>query len=131
VPHETILYAEDDATVRRAVTELLEEAGLRVDACADGDSALNKLAGATHYDLLLFDSELPCASGVELTRRARGLARYSETPIIMLSAGRYDDEARAAGADLFLRKPEDVGRLIDVILSLLDGRGAWGESRRA
>lgn len=121
MPHATILYAEDDAVVRRALTELLEAEGWSVESCADGNAALNRLASGARYDLLLFDVELLGASGVELTRYARSLARFCDTPIIMLSAGRVEGAARAAGADLFLRKPEDVGCLSDAIRNLLDG----------
>ncbi|MDQ3908700.1 MAG: response regulator, partial [Acidobacteriota bacterium] len=75
--HASILYAEDDALLRQAITELLEEAGYSVEACADGEAALGSLTSAARYDLLLFDNELPFVSGAQLTRHARGVARYS------------------------------------------------------
>lgn len=124
VHHAPILYAEDDALVRCAITELLEEAGYGVEACADGDAALDRLTSAARYDLLLFDNELPFVSGAELVRHARGLARYSDAPIIIISASGSEEDARRAGADLFLRKPEDVSRLIEVVCRLLEGRSA-------
>ncbi|HVG30449.1 MAG TPA: response regulator [Pyrinomonadaceae bacterium] len=119
MPHSTILYAEDDVMLRSAVTELLEDAGWSVDACPDGNAAMNRIAGGFSYDLLLFDNELPGATGVELTRYARSLPRYRGTPIIVLSAGAHEAEARGAGADEFLRKPEDVSRLVGVVASLV------------
>jgi CheY-like chemotaxis protein len=55
----TILYAEDHATVRLALKETLEREGWRVDACADGLSALVRLEGGESYALLVFDKDLP------------------------------------------------------------------------
>jgi CheY-like chemotaxis protein len=88
--------------------------------CADGDSALNRIAGSITYDLLLFDNELPGATGLELTRYARGLARYRTTPIIMLSATDCGAEARRAGADLFLSKPDGMRTLVEAVRKLTE-----------
>jgi CheY-like chemotaxis protein len=114
----TILYVEDHDIVADAVRELLTEEGYAVEVCADGNAAMNRLAGGFSYDLLLFDNELPGASGIELTRYARSLPRYRRTPIIMLSATDCGADARRAGADLFLRKPEDIAGLVDAVRRL-------------
>ena len=115
----TILYAEDDRLVSAAVRGLLEAEGWSVHACDNGSSAMNRIAGGFAYALLLFDNELPGATGVELTRYARSLPRYRTTPIIMVSATDCREEARGAGVDLFLSKPEGIARLVDAIKRLL------------
>jgi two-component system chemotaxis response regulator CheY len=119
----TILYAEDHKLVADAVKETLEAEGWSVDLCRDGNSALNRLAGGFAYDLLLLDNELPGVGGIELARYARRLPSYQRTPIIMLSATDCCAEARGAGADLFLRKPEGVSRLVEAVWRLLNARG--------
>jgi CheY-like chemotaxis protein len=119
MPHATILYAGDDRLVSAAVRDLLEAEGWTVDPCPDGNSAMNRIAGGVRYELLLLDHELPGATGLALARYARSLPPYKRTPIIILSAGAHDEEARRAGADEFLRKPEDVTRLIEVVRLLL------------
>jgi CheY-like chemotaxis protein len=48
-----------------------------------------------------------------LTRYARSLPRYRTTPIIMVSASDCRADARRAGMDLFLRKPDDMHALVD------------------
>ena len=116
----TILYAEDSKLVADAVSGLLELKGYTVEVCADGHAAMNKLAGGFAYDLLLFDNELPGVSGLELTRYARSLPRYRRTPIIMLSATDCHADARRAGADLFLRKPDDIAGLVAAVRSLTE-----------
>jgi CheY-like chemotaxis protein len=119
-----ILYAEDHPTVRLAVRDALEAEGWRVEVCADGLAALAEVEGAAHYDLLLFDNELPGVSGLELTARARALAHRRATRVVIISASDYTREARRAGADLFLRKPDDISRIHVAISHLLGKRGA-------
>jgi CheY-like chemotaxis protein len=124
MPPITILYVEDDPLVLRTIKETLELEGWQVEPCADGLTALARLAGATHYDLLLLDHELPGASGLEIVRRARNLRHRQHVPVIILSAGDCAPAALRAGADEFLRKPDGVGCLIETIQRLLArGRG--------
>src|SRR4051794_36733524 len=114
----TILYVEDNKLVADAVRDLLEGEGWSAVSCDDGNTAMNKLAGGVAYDLLLFDNDLPGASGLELTRYARSLASYRRTPIIMVSASDCRTAAQRAGVDLFLRKPDDMHGLVTAVRSL-------------
>src|SRR5262249_46343924 len=61
-----VLLVEDDPSVRRLLTLLLESSGYRVHAAASGDEAL-RLAedGRLAVDLVLSDYVLPGISGVE------------------------------------------------------------------
>jgi two-component system, OmpR family, response regulator len=117
--HLTILYAEDHAAVRLALKELLEQEGWRVETCADGITALARLEGGEGYSLLVFDNDLPGVDGIELTRRARSLAHRRSTPVVIVSASEVRAEALAAGADVFLRKPQDVGLLVETVKGLV------------
>jgi CheY-like chemotaxis protein len=116
----TILYVEDNRLVAEAVRDLLEREGWRVELCADGNAAMNRIAGGFRYDLMLFDNELPGASGIELTRYARSLPNYRGTPIIMVSATECRAEAQGAGVDLFLSKPDDIAGLVDAVRRLTE-----------
>jgi CheY-like chemotaxis protein len=120
MPPLTILYAEDDSWLMLNVKEMLEEEGWRVDACEDGPRALEKIESETPYDLLLLDNQLPGALGVELVRRARSLAHRRQTPIIILSASEAGRESRLAGADLFLRKTENIYEIVEHVLKLTE-----------
>lgn len=115
----TILYAEDHAAVRLALKETLEREGWQVEVCADGDSALTRLEGGENYALLIFDNELPGVGGIDLTRRARALAHRRSTPVVIVSASEVGAEALAAGADVFLRKPQQVGLLVETVRELV------------
>jgi CheY-like chemotaxis protein len=115
----TILYVEDYKLLLNYVKEMLEAQGWRVDACRDGASALAKIESQISYDVMLFDDSLTDMSGLELARRARSLAHRRRTPIIMLSVGGFARAAHQAGADVFLKKPEDVDAIIGTINRLM------------
>ncbi|MCA1632671.1 MAG: response regulator [Acidobacteria bacterium] len=116
-----ILHVEDNQMVAAAVKETLELEGWRVETCANGAVALGRVQSDAPFDALLFDDELPGMRGVEIVRRARALPRHRHTPMLMLSASDCESEARAAGVDAFLHKPQDVLALADTIRRLLAG----------
>ena len=111
----TILYAEDHRTVAQMVKDTLEFEGWRVVVCHDGAAALGMVASDDCYGLMVFDNHLPNVNGLELVRYARRLPHRQWTPIIVLSAGGAAAEALEAGADAFLNKPRDMGRLVETI----------------
>jgi len=113
-----ILHVEDNKAVASVVKETLETQGWEVETCADGAVGLEKILSHDHYDLLLLDYDLPGVSGIELVRRARELAHRQDTPIIVLSAALGEAEAREAGANEFLHKPEDIRSLVEKITRL-------------
>jgi len=115
----TILYVEDDMVISALVADMLCGEGFRVETCADGLAALALIEGGGHYDLIMLDNELPHVNGEELARRARQTAHRRRTPIVMLSASEVRREAREAGADLFLRKPQDMGLLVRAVEALV------------
>jgi CheY-like chemotaxis protein len=115
----SILHVEDNEFVARGVKEMLALEGWQVETCVDGALALDRLTSQTHYDLIILDNELPNVKGLELARYARRLPERRETPIIMLSASDDEFEVRRAGANAFLRKPEDTVSLVETIKQLL------------
>ncbi|HEY9285507.1 MAG TPA: response regulator [Pyrinomonadaceae bacterium] len=115
----TILHAEDDRLVAGAVRLTLEAEGWRVVTRADGKAALDELAGPAPYALLVTDNELPRLGGVELIGCAQMLRHRSGMPVVMLTAGDCEREARRAGADAYLTKPEGVRELVPTIKRLL------------
>jgi CheY-like chemotaxis protein len=119
----TILYAEDYGLLLHYVKELLEEQGWRVETCADGLSALERIEGDKDYDLLVLDNSLPGMSGLELVRRARSLPHRRRTPVIMLSASDVALSASRAGVNIFLKKPDEIDALVETIRRLL-GEGS-------
>ena len=118
MPLLNILYAEDDAWLALSVREMLEEEGWRVKVCENGWAALEEIESHESYDLLLLDNHLPGVNGLELARRARLLPHRRHTPIIIISASESGREARQSGADLFLKKPENISVIVEQVSKL-------------
>jgi CheY-like chemotaxis protein/tetratricopeptide (TPR) repeat protein len=116
----TILHVEDNEMVAKLVGEMLAAEHWQVELCVDSDSALRKLFGNDHYDVLVIDNDLPGLSGLELVQRARKISHRRRTPIIMLSGDDCEKEAWRAGAKAFLRKPEGVAKISATITRLLE-----------
>ncbi|HEY9403672.1 MAG TPA: response regulator [Pyrinomonadaceae bacterium] len=118
MPH--ILLVEDHSVIAQAIKETLEEEGYRVTLCGDGAVAVMRLASAASYSLLLCDNQLPGVSGLELVRYARQIPHRKGMPIIMFSASECVRDALLAGANVFLRKPQDIGAIVETIARLLN-----------
>ncbi|MFI4932679.1 MAG: response regulator, partial [Burkholderiales bacterium] len=107
-PTPRILVVEDEAEIRRFVTQSLERDGFEVHQAETLQRGLIE-AGTRRPDLLVLDLGLPDGNGVDLIRELRG---WSNMPILVLSA-RIDEadkiEALDAGADDYLIKPFAVG----------------------
>jgi len=67
----SILHVEDNEQIAKLVREMFVGEEWFVELCADGYSALEKLTGNNHYDVLIVDNDLPGLSGPELVERAR------------------------------------------------------------
>src|SRR5947209_3068244 len=89
----SILQVVDNAQAAKLAADMFTGENWRVELCHDGDSALRKLTGEEHYDLLVVDNDLPELNGLELIRRARRITRRRRTPIIMLSASDCERDA--------------------------------------
>jgi CheY-like chemotaxis protein len=125
----TILHVEDDHSVAELVREIMRGEGWQLKQYGDAETALEELATDADYDLLVVDYELPGINGLELMRHVRSMFHRRYLPIVMMS-GRLDEmSAREAGADVFLRKPQGIGLLLDTISRLL--RTSEQENREA
>lgn len=101
-----ILVVEDDETVAGVVELALTLGEHRVDRAATARAGKERLE-AGEYDLLLFDVNLPDASGLELLEFVRNQLKRS-TPVIMLSALQQKDvvvRALEMGANDYMTKP--------------------------
>ena len=121
-----ILLVEDDDDARELVRMTLEEAGASVEAVATAGEARREIALAPP-DVLISDIRMPEEDGYSLLRSLReaGVA----TPAIALTAfARREDaeEAHAAGFQIHLPKPIDVGRLVEAVGRLWRSDGVPG-----
>jgi len=117
---ETVLYAEDNASLRNYIRDLLAPQ-YNVFLASDGRDALAK---SLQYnpDLIVADVMMPHMSGRDLLRAVRSDARLQSIPVVFLTA-RAGSEARIesldAGADDYIPKPFDEGELLARVKNLL------------
>jgi len=114
-----LLLIEDESSLRAALVPLLEDAGYRVRAEADGTGGLER-ALSERFDLILLDIMLPGIDGFSICREIR--RRGQGVPVLMLTArGTVDDRVRGLdeGADDYLVKPFSGPELLARIRALL------------
>jgi CheY-like chemotaxis protein len=114
-----VLLAEDDRALRRFLEVVLDRAGYRVVAAADGLEAM-KIALSTPVDVVVTDAMMPNLSGHEFCRFLRNSQTLSHLPVILLSGfGQKDLNHDADLADAFLAKPVSGESLVECIEQLL------------
>lgn len=107
-PRNLVLLIDDSATVRAALREQLEEAGLDVLEAADGEEGL-RLARRSRPVAIVVDQVMPGMDGIAFVRRARSESALRDIPCLVLtgSTDRANEIAGLdAGADAYLRKSE-------------------------
>jgi two-component system alkaline phosphatase synthesis response regulator PhoP len=87
-----ILVAEDNVALAGVVRFNLQRAGYQVDTVTNGRRAW-ELLQHVDFDLLVLDHQMPEMTGVELCRKIRQDARLRKTPVIMLTAKKFELEA--------------------------------------
>jgi DNA-binding response OmpR family regulator len=120
----SILVVDDEATLRDTLSRSFTREGHRVDAVADGETAIER-ASSEQFDVVLLDVALGSGpNGYEVCRTLR--AQRNIVPIIMLTA--LDSEADAvqgleAGADDYVTKPFGLAELRSRIRAVLRRSG--------
>jgi DNA-binding NarL/FixJ family response regulator len=114
-----ILIADDQKRTRQSLKALLSTSlpGAEIWEAASGAEAL-RLVEDMHPQLVLMDIRMPGVDGLDATRGIK--SRWPQIKVLVLSMyqGRQE-EARAAGADLFVSKGETPERLLGALSSLL------------
>jgi two-component system alkaline phosphatase synthesis response regulator PhoP len=114
-----ILVVEDDAAIRRGLTDSLEFSGYRVIECGDGLEAERILQGV-ELDLVLLDVVLPGKNGFEILPDLR--KHRPRLPVIMVTArGSEEDRVKGlrGGADDYVVKPFSSTELLARVEAVL------------
>lgn len=114
-----ILYVEENLMLLQTVGDVLEFAGWYVKPCSCAGMGYALIESQEHFDLLLIAQNRLDIGGLQLVQRARQLPHRQRTPLIFISLEERGAEARQAGANAFLRKPNNLIDLVDTIRQLL------------
>jgi two-component system response regulator FixJ len=122
-----IAVVDDDRSVREALENLISSVGFEVRLFASAEDFLDSDT-PLQTDCAILDVRLPGISGLELQQRL--VADGQSIPVIIITAQGDDktqDEAVAAGAIAFLKKPVKEEVLLAALESALN-RKAGDES---
>jgi len=128
-----VLFAEDDDALRGIVVDLLSDAGLEVEAAADGRAALKAFTrlheAGTPPAALLADINMPHLDGLELIDRVHALD--PQLPVVFVTAYSSVDSAVAAlrkGAFDYLTKPFQNDHLVRTVQNAVRQRQLSAEN---
>lgn len=123
------IVVDDSRMMRTILRKFLVGQGFHVAEAANGREALDLLEARGGADLITVDTGMPVMDGVSFIREARKDPRWSRIPVLVAS-GEADlptiTAAIEAGADEFLIKPFDAGRVREKLQALGWARGTAG-----
>jgi polar amino acid transport system substrate-binding protein len=102
-----LLLTEDNEINQQVAKQILEGIGVRVTVASDGEAAV-MLTRAHRFDGILMDVHMPVMDGYAATRRIREDLRFSDLPIIAMTANAMSgdrEKCLAAGMNDHIAKP--------------------------
>jgi two-component system response regulator AtoC len=125
-----VLVVDDDASLRFTLEAVLGDAGLTVETCASGGSALQAFE-ARGADAVLTDLAMTEMDGLQVLERLR--AQDPSVPVLMLTAHgseRIAVAAMKAGAYDYLPKPFDPEEIVLAVRRAVEARSLRMQNAR-
>ncbi len=113
----SILIVEDTNEQRDLVSMYLEMNGYHVRVANDGLQGMAQ-ARKEKPDLILMDLGMPKMDGYQMIAELRADEALKDIPIVVISAwtaATHRDRAKAAGADVFITKPFELGHILSTV----------------
>jgi CheY-like chemotaxis protein len=114
----SILVVEDDSAIADVVGAILEEEGYVVRVARDGAAGLAAVAESMP-NLVTLDLLMPVMGGWEFLRALQSRCASVPRVVIVSAYGVDPSDAQALGADACLRKPFEIGALLEIISRLI------------
>ncbi|UCF58657.1 MAG: response regulator [Candidatus Bathyarchaeota archaeon] len=115
-----ILVVDDDPSIRKTLTAILEEKGYDVETVETGKEAIRK-SKTSFYNLALIDIRLPDMEGVNLlTKMTETKPRMAKIIITGYPSLQNAVEALNKGADAYIIKPFDIDKMLATVEDHLD-----------
>lgn len=112
-----VLLVEDNPVNRSLVERRFAKKDIDLTSVEDG-LAVFKVLETQSFELILMDMSIPEIDGWEVTRRLKADPKYSDVPIIALTAHSMAgdrEKALAAGCDAYVSKPIDFALLFETM----------------
>ncbi len=125
-----ILVVDDEAAMRKNISDLLSQEGFIVEESVDGIDAMNKLK-FIQPKVILLDINLPKVSGLSILREIKKL--YNDIPVIVFTAYGTSEraiEAMKAGAYDYIEKPFDLEEFVMIVKRAVNYSELLEEIRR-
>jgi len=119
IPH--ILIVDDSLSMRKSLSQIVEDAGYEVLLAKDGLEAV-EVIGQTKPQVMLVDMEMPRMNGIEFTTHVRANEATKEIPIFMITSRtteKHRQLAKDAGVNEYLTKPYQDTELLGLISNVL------------
>lgn len=117
-----ILLIEDEDFIRDLYKRQLDAAGLKTDACANGEDGLRALLHHT-YDLVLLDIMLPDMNGLQVLKEIKQGEGMKDTPVVLLTNLGQENvikEGFQLGAKEYISKasytPDQLVKMVESLL---------------
>jgi signal transduction histidine kinase/CheY-like chemotaxis protein len=120
----SILVAEDNEFNQQIATELLTDAGFKVEIAENGRESIEMLDKRL-YDIVLMDMQMPVMDGVTATKEIRKDERFKDLPILAMTANVMEadiEKCREAGMWDHIGKPIDPDELFAKLLKWVKPR---------
>ena len=88
-----VLVADDEPSIREALSDILSKEGFKVDIARDGQEALDQLE-RKRYALIITDVKMPGVSGMELYDAVSIKHAYLKNKVIMLTGDVFSEDIK-------------------------------------
>ncbi len=129
-----ILVADDEASIRETIREVLQQKGCEVTIFASGGPAIERVlveaATGTPFDLVISDVRMPDRNGYEVFKAVKD--SDVRTPVILMTGFGYDPHhsivrCSQEGLHCFLFKPFQVTQLLEEVRKAIEATAAARE----
>ncbi|MEG2838833.1 MAG: response regulator [Lachnospiraceae bacterium] len=121
------LVVDDSPEALEYISEVLTRIGINHQSVNAGKAAIDMLVAAHDkgegYDVCFVDWKMPEVNGIDVVRRIRELFD-KDTLVVVISAydfSEVEEDAKEAGADLFIGKPVFQSTVFDLLMNLTGG----------
>ena len=117
-----ILVADDEATNRLVMIDLLAPMGFEIIEAEDGQEAIAQTQDQ-EVDLIFMDMTMPKINGLEAIQQIRQIPTMKDIPIVIASASVFEEDkqqGKIAGSDDFLAKPIEAEKVYIILEKHLD-----------